>query len=1379
MSRATERIAKNSEIIHSSSSCGHHPVAGMKLPAAQVPTKPCQNDKTMNIPHHCKHPSRPNLNSSHVGNLIETTGTMALLWKKYEAVKGECEEFRTRREFIEGRSGTAADTYMQRREGAPPHTVEIFYDNRPAIDHEFSKLPLETKIRQQELRNEMQHLTLKKYNVCREISHAKNAILRKQLRESAKDCFDLREKLLGCCHTITRLQHANTMLIGNIPSPKVSVADANGTCGNQSPGTGPLAAREILQQRKVSLNILSSKESAVDATPQLVHVQRFEEPTPATQVHLPSRPNSNESRVKSAELVNLTHLNHVLRHQVANLHNEAAENKMNANEENTSIIEKLKRLQITNRELERLNLESIKGQKRQFEIYNKKCKAHQKTIAHLRLTSKTSRRRAGSIMRRLRQNIAELNRKIKLDKRQAKTSVRILQREVTRLNKIVAELQREIFMINKDANEIRRIASEKSMAQQARIDGLEFQNEQLERQLLSVTHDHQENSNLNENINFALKLAILSLTMSNRLNLRGKDELPQQQTRQENPHSSSNQALIGRELTKINDVDSECHNTETQTNHAREKRVHADSFKIGSQSHPGESNAIEQDLGHGCQIKEIEHERIPQIYENYHGRISQINKTHEVFEMKKPPSLTQIATPQFPTLEFREVERAGSAHLDTTFCHGANEPQDISQHDESGHIVDMEKSTNSIQDATIRNSNNWIQRNSIEIEGSNKSVDKDAGKHAAICEALYLLTGKDKIAPRGDSSKSCRDHKTYSREHVQDYQTKLHKRGSGPEARMVQHHEIKSLLPKFHDVGYSEYSKHSPPPTEREKENENAAQWKSHQNRRSPDNSGFHAPNLEKDGKLNEICWNFQEKLSKSLMPANLSRSEQNIVNTLRIVKRNGILELRLDTGPSIPDRLSMTRENRQAGSFEGRTNSSFSCASASASLCAITSKMRASDPHEEVPRCLVDDLLSKNLALEIESHSMDETRLRMVSAPVLEAVLYEGDQSADSPNELDTININTRGSADSQSQESNIDVDSCSTSTAQRSHLIGNEANESFGDLLGGMLSASITENTTKWTARNFKMSQLEIGKWLSNSWSSNNKLITYSPKVFADLRSIFGINDDTLLNSLGGTFHRKRDQNIPSDNYYSSDNRYIIQPITKSELRKVATMLWQYHTYMKANPNSLLPQYYGMYWARVRGGDQVDQSLYFVLMNNVINTNHRIDKLSLFCGSAADDIQRLKDQGHLSGSEWIENEIEMKINPLQRTLLYKQFSSDVKFLEEQYARNYQLLIAVRDPRVCHKSKETLRQDQEGFNRGHEDDSDLDSLFFASKLFQHHDGGLRGFGGELAPVYYVGIVDCLKASPARIGWSTRSIQAVKYGERIVEFFARMLDVPL
>lgn len=79
----------------------------------------------------------------------------------------------------------------------------------------------------------------------------------------------------------------------------------------------------------------------------------------------------------------------------------------------------------------------------------------------------------------------------------------------------------------------------------------------------------------------------------------------------------------------------------------------------------------------------------------------------------------------------------------------------------------------------------------------------------------------------------------------------------------------------------------------------------------------------------------------------------------------------------------------------------------------------------------------------------------------------------------------------------------------------------------------------------------------------------------------------------------------------YYTSDGNFMLKTIRKDEFKLMKRMLRKYYDHLTTdNPDSMISRIYGLHKVIFyRKKHKLHKKLYFCIMNNVFNTNNKID--------------------------------------------------------------------------------------------------------------------------------------------------------------------------
>lgn len=334
--------------------------------------------------------------------------------------------------------------------------------------------------------------------------------------------------------------------------------------------------------------------------------------------------------------------------------------------------------------------------------------------------------------------------------------------------------------------------------------------------------------------------------------------------------------------------------------------------------------------------------------------------------------------------------------------------------------------------------------------------------------------------------------------------------------------------------------------------------------------------------------------------------------------------------------------------------------------------------------------------------------------------------------------------------------------------------------------------------------------GNELTPSSKYDFKFKDYCPEVFRDLRSIFGIDPADYLMSVTGKYILS-ELGSPGKSgsffYYSRDYRFIIKTIHHSEHKQLLKILKDYHEHVKANPNTLISQFYGLHRVKMPYSKQGIRKVHFVVMNNLFPPHRDIHlkydlKGSTFGRKFNTDSLDKSDLSKvtLKDLNWVENKQKIKFGPEKRKLFLEQLERDVLLLKKINVMDYSLLLGVHDVKTGN-TKETMQrlsifdpisaEKRVLMNtnpRGIDLATYLPNNYIQTRMqyiFYGHDGGIRATderNDPLSEIYYLGIIDCLTNYSLKKKLETvwrslghnrstiSSLPAKEYGDRFLNF---------
>lgn len=288
--------------------------------------------------------------------------------------------------------------------------------------------------------------------------------------------------------------------------------------------------------------------------------------------------------------------------------------------------------------------------------------------------------------------------------------------------------------------------------------------------------------------------------------------------------------------------------------------------------------------------------------------------------------------------------------------------------------------------------------------------------------------------------------------------------------------------------------------------------------------------------------------------------------------------------------------------------------------------------------------------------------------------------------------------------------------------------------------------------------------------------KFKDYAPWVFRYLREAFQIDAADYLISLTGRYVLS-ELGSPGKSgsffYYSSDYRFIIKTIRKSEHEYLRGILRHYYEHMRRNQNSILTRFFGLHRVKVKGGTA--GNIYFVVMGNIFPPNRDLHEIYDLKGAVHGRLTpelAPGDQGPtiLKDLNWLQNGRKLRLGPTKATLLMNQIKSDCQFLCRMNIMDYSMLVglhslargnaehlfdrtlAVVEPHATGFSHRPIRPESTPMSAEDSTTAQSEAAKVEQKeksmcLYYREEGGLRASyqdNTDADEVYYLGIIDIL-----------------------------------
>ncbi|KAK9452764.1 SAICAR synthase [Dipodascopsis uninucleata] len=354
--------------------------------------------------------------------------------------------------------------------------------------------------------------------------------------------------------------------------------------------------------------------------------------------------------------------------------------------------------------------------------------------------------------------------------------------------------------------------------------------------------------------------------------------------------------------------------------------------------------------------------------------------------------------------------------------------------------------------------------------------------------------------------------------------------------------------------------------------------------------------------------------------------------------------------------------------------------------------------------------------------------------------------------------------------------------------------------------------------------------GNELTPSAKYDFKFKDYAPWVFRHLRQLFRLDPADYLISLTSKYIVS-ELGSPGKSgsffYFSRDYRFIIKTIHHSEHKFLLKILKEYYQHVKANPNTLISQFYGLHRVKLPYG----RKIHFIIMNNLFPPHRDIHQTFDLKGSTIGrdyDETKLETNKHATMKDlnWLRRDKHISLGPLKRSQFMKQLEIDVKLLERLHVMDYSLLIGIHDvtkgntekirdntltvftpdTQMLERTPSRLEKDRRVSLRRAFSSANQQSLEHVMDIlrsnevpgkknfiFYADDGGFRATDENNMPlgeIYYLGVIDCLThysmVKKLETFWKGLShsreklsaIPPTEYGERFFKFITSIVKTP-
>ena len=317
--------------------------------------------------------------------------------------------------------------------------------------------------------------------------------------------------------------------------------------------------------------------------------------------------------------------------------------------------------------------------------------------------------------------------------------------------------------------------------------------------------------------------------------------------------------------------------------------------------------------------------------------------------------------------------------------------------------------------------------------------------------------------------------------------------------------------------------------------------------------------------------------------------------------------------------------------------------------------------------------------------------------------------------------------------------------------------------------------------------------------------KFYDFAPKIFYNLRNLYGISNDDYLKSLGPenflcnliiTKNKSLKEICSSGKsgsffYYSYDSKYLMKTIPENEFEKFREMLRDYYLYMYEHPKTLLQRFFGLYMCLFN-----DTKMHFVVMNNVFNTPLHVHYKYDLKGSTYKRMSRkCKEINYdnydfdiaMKDNDFTDRNEKIDLSPYYKKILFKEAKNDSKFLSDHNINDYSFLIGVYDKNF--NDKEQLPQEQlmalVGNNLIKHKKTFIQNNVARKPFYEEHYGGIQSEHNN--KVYFFGIIDIFTnyGATKKVEYIVKSVSQGsgisckppnEYSRRFINFIDKILN---
>ena len=301
--------------------------------------------------------------------------------------------------------------------------------------------------------------------------------------------------------------------------------------------------------------------------------------------------------------------------------------------------------------------------------------------------------------------------------------------------------------------------------------------------------------------------------------------------------------------------------------------------------------------------------------------------------------------------------------------------------------------------------------------------------------------------------------------------------------------------------------------------------------------------------------------------------------------------------------------------------------------------------------------------------------------------------------------------------------------------------------------------KNIAKSTSMEQSIKDLDLDKLLEG----HVRFVDYAPFVFRKLRELVGISDEDYVNSIGpanmlsnlilgsltSLSQLGSEGKSGSFFYFTSDTRFMVKTISKSEHLLLRSILKDYYKYLETHPDSMLCRILGCHQMRFGKHSKVGaEKMYFIVMQNCFVTDMemdmRFDLKGSWVGRYAGKALWKKKGACLKDQDMREMGMRINVGDKRRERLIKAIDADSEFLRDHSVIDYSLLLGV------HKNEE----EDAPTLAANVSQSASHPASHAAPFYQVNGGGMLSLDGKMT--YFFGIIDILTLFSQKKRWELR-----------------------